>query len=432
MASLQVGEHGMSKENKAVVHRFPEGVWTKGNLTGKGMGLVEIAPRRGVMRPGMRRAVLLSAIVAFGLMVPAAKVLGQQTSDSNIVTFEVPGAGKTAGAAGCGNGLLTGCYGTTPMANNNFGEIVGMYITDSGVYFGFLRAPDGKVTSFTAPGADTTPEDFNGTYPMSINSWGVVTGLYQGTSEVLQGFIREANGTYVEVDDPDAGTSGGQGTWPTTINDQGEVAGFYFDADNGVHGFVRSRNGEYQTVDDPNGSGGTLVALEQGLNSSGAVAGWYYAGTVQYGYVREPDGLFNTIEPSASAPFTYVSGINCIGATTGYFGNSDGSFSGYLRKADGPTVIFNVPGPNGVQGTAAFTLNALEEITGVAVDASGANHGFVRFVNGGVKTFDAAKSGSGNFQGTRPTTINDAGQVIGYVLDASNVSHGFIRSPDHQ
>jgi hypothetical protein len=420
----------MSKENKAMVHRFLEEAWTKGKLTGDGMGFGEIGPQRGVKRPGIWK--VLPAIAAFALLVFPGKVLGQEESDQTIVTFDVRDAGKTAGPAGCGNGLVTACFGTTPMANNNSGEIVGMYLTDSGVYYGFLRTPDGKVTSFTAPGADTTPKDFNGTYPMSINSWGAVTGVYQSTTEVLQGFIREPDGTYIQVDDPCAGTSAYQGTWPTTINDWGEVAGFYYDTENGVHGFVRSRNGEYKTLDDSNATGGTMVALEQGLNSSGAVAGWYYSGEFQYGFVRQPDGVFQTIEPSSSAPYTYVGGINCGGATTGYFGNSDGSFSGYLRKANGWTEIFNVPGPDGAQGTAAFTLNASEEITGVAVDGNGANHGFVRLANGWVKTFDAAKSGGGNFQGTRPTTINDSGQVIGYVLDASNVSHGFIRSPDRK
>jgi hypothetical protein len=420
----------MSKENKAMVHRFLEEVWSKGNLTGEEKGLAEVAPRRCVKRPGTWKVLL--AIAAFALLVYPGKILGQQEDDPTIVTFDVRDAGKTAGPAGCGNGLITSCFGTTPMANNNSGEIVGMYLTDNGVYYGFLRTPDGEVTTFTAPGADTKKGDFNGTYPMSINSWGAVTGVYQSTSEVFQGFIREPDGTYVQVDDLNAGGSQFQGTWPTTINDQGEVAGFYYDSENVVHGFVRSRDGKYKTLDDSNASDGTMVALEQGLNSRGAVVGWYYAGEFQYGFVREPYGVFHTIEPSSSAILTYVGGINCGGATTGYFVNSDGSFYGFLQKADGWPAIFNVLGPDGAQGTAAFTLNASEEITGVAVDSNGANHGFVRFADGKVKTFDAAKAGSGNFQGTRPTTINDSGQVIGYVVDSRNVAHGFIRSPNHK
>ena len=258
------------------------------------------------------------------LVLPAI-MQGQESAkhnESKIITFDVPNAGKTAGKLNCGANLLTGCYGTTPMANNNAGEIVGMYITDDGVYYGFLRSPEGRVTEFSEPNADTTPGDFNGTYPMSLNSWGAVTGLYQKVDEVLHGFIREPDGGYVEVDDPSAGTGAFQGTWPTSINDNGDIAGFYFDSSNISHGFVRSRHGQFVTIDDPNATDGTMIALEQGLNSRGAVAGWYFAGAVQYGFVGERDGKFDTIEPSASAQFTYVGGINCAGAITGYFGST--------------------------------------------------------------------------------------------------------------
>lgn len=349
-----------------------------------------------------------------------------QRDASKVITFDVPGAGKTPGALNCSAGLLTGCYGTTPMANNNAGTIVGMYITDYGVYYGFLRSPEGKVTKLSEPNADTTHGDFNGTYPMSLNSWGAITGLYQKVDEVFHGFIREPNGAYIEVDDPAAGDAAFQGTWPSTINDRGEVAGFYIDSSNGYHGFIRSSEGEFTTVDDPNANNGTYIALEQGLNVRGAVAGWYNVGSVSYGFIRERDGKFTTIEPLASSPFTLVGGINCAGTVTGYFGTSTGFLYGYLQKPDGQTTIFNVSGPDGKLGTAAFTLNSGDEVTGVAVDTNNANHGFVRFADGYIKTFDAAEAGSGSNQGTRPATINDSGQVIGWVLDSNNVAHGFI------
>lgn len=145
-----------------------------------------------------------------------------------------------------------------------------------------------------------------------------MTGIYQGTSEVFHGFIREPNGTFIAVDDPQAGTLAFQGTWPATINDQGDVAGFYFDGSFGVHGFVRSAKGDYTTIDDPNGSGGTMLALEQGLNSRGDVVGWYFAGGVQFGFLRDPDGVYNTVEPSSVSPATLVGGVNSGGATTGW------------------------------------------------------------------------------------------------------------------
>ena len=47
-----------------------------------------------------------------------------------------------------------------------------------------------RIVSFDAPGADTTPGDFNGTYPSSINVWGFITGSYQGADTVYHGFLR--------------------------------------------------------------------------------------------------------------------------------------------------------------------------------------------------------------------------------------------------
>jgi len=347
----------------------------------------------------------------------------------DIITFDVPGAGNIASSSGlCDSFYFTGCYGTTPMANNNAGEIVGMYITNDGVYYGFLRSSDGKVTKLSEPNADTTPGDLNGTYPFSLNSWGAVTGVYQKTDEVFHGFIRERDGCYIGVDDPDAGTAAFQGTFATNINDHGEVAGFYIDSSNNYHGFIRSPHGEFTTVDDPNANSGTYIALEQGLNNRGAVVGWYNASSVSYGFVREPDGKFNTIEPLASALFTLVGGINSAGTVAGYFGTAT-SASGFLQKRDGQTTLFNVSGPDGALGTTAFTLNSRDEVTGISVDANGTNHGFIGFANGYTKTFEAPNAGTGNFQGTRPTTINDSGQVVGWVLDSNNVAHGFILCP---
>jgi hypothetical protein len=345
----------------------------------------------------------------------------------HVITFDVPEAGNIGSSSGlCASFYFTGCYGTTPMANNNAGEIVGMYITNDSVYYGFLRYPNGKVTKISEPNADTTPGDLNGTYPFSLNSWGAVAGVYQKTDEVFHGFIREPNNCYIEVDDPYAGAAAFQGTFATNINDNGEVAGFYVDSGNIYHGFIRSTRGEFTTVDDPNANAGTYIALEQGLNDRGAVVGWYNVGAVSYGFVRDPYGKFNTIEPNASALGTLVGGINHNGSVAGYY-FTETSASGFLQKRDGQTIFFNVP--DAVFGTAAFTLNSRDEVTGQWTDANEVNHGFIGFANGETKTFDAPKGGTGNFQGTRPTTINDSGQVVGWVLDSNNVAHGFIFWP---
>jgi hypothetical protein len=58
------------------------------------------------------------------------------------------------------------------------------------VFHGYVRSPDGKFVTFDAPRADLTANDFNGTFPVSINDWGVVTGYYIDQNNVVHGFVR--------------------------------------------------------------------------------------------------------------------------------------------------------------------------------------------------------------------------------------------------
>jgi hypothetical protein len=56
------------------------------------------------------------------------------------------------------------------------------------VFRGYLRAPDGTITTFDAPGAGTGY--FQGTYPANNNPAGAITGNYTDTNDVNHGFLR--------------------------------------------------------------------------------------------------------------------------------------------------------------------------------------------------------------------------------------------------
>ena len=73
-------------------------------------------------------------------------------------------------------------------------DIIGISLTNEGVYYGFLRSSKGEVIQLSEPNADTTPGDFNGTYPMSLNNRGAVTGTYQKAVLDLHWFIRDPHG----------------------------------------------------------------------------------------------------------------------------------------------------------------------------------------------------------------------------------------------
>ena len=102
---------------------------------------------------------------------------------------------------------------------------------------GFLRSPDGKFTTFDAPGAGT--DSYEGTgcssdCPVSINDWGAITGTYIDTNYVYHGYLRSPKGKIVTVD-----PRGSIFTSPAGINDSGTITGYYVDANDVYHGFLR-------------------------------------------------------------------------------------------------------------------------------------------------------------------------------------------------
>ena len=79
---------------------------------------------------------------------------------------------------------------------NLAGTIAGLYADASFVFHGFLRAPDGTITTFDAPGA------VNGTTPSGINPAGAIAGTYSDASFVGHGFLRAPDGTITTFDPP--------------------------------------------------------------------------------------------------------------------------------------------------------------------------------------------------------------------------------------
>ena len=72
-----------------------------------------------------------------------------------------------------------------------------------------------------------------------INPWGAISGLSIDGVGVAHGFVRAPNGTITVFDAPGAGNGGGQGTAPQSINEVGEVTGGYVDTNFVAHGFIR-------------------------------------------------------------------------------------------------------------------------------------------------------------------------------------------------
>jgi hypothetical protein len=66
--------------------------------------------------------------------------------------------------------------------------IAGYNVDASNVSHGFVRTPDGWITTFDAPG--TGASAYQGTYPYGLNQEGAITGWCIDASNVNHGFLR--------------------------------------------------------------------------------------------------------------------------------------------------------------------------------------------------------------------------------------------------
>src|SRR5439155_7939067 len=213
------------------------------------------------------------------------------------------------------------------------------------------------ITKFDAPGAGTAAGQ--GTFPSGINPSGTITGFIRDANAARHGFLRAPDGTFTIFDDPAAGTcstscgtiGNGQGTRAYAINPSGEITGFYTDNSARCHGYVRAANGTFTQIDAPDaGTGpapqGTFPSefTPAGINPAGAITGFYVdANSVQHGFVRASGGKITEFDPSGSI-FTNPNAINEPGQITGFYFDANFVGHGVLRALHGTIPPFAHPG----------------------------------------------------------------------------------------
>ena len=305
-----------------------------------------------------------------------------RTPDAQFTEFDAPGADPIVGCT-CPNGI------------NDFGVIAGNSIDTNSVSHGFVRTRDGQITIFDDTQAPAGTGAYQGTTPVGISDLGVIAGNYVDGNYLNHGFVRTPDGKITTFDPPGSGYTEVWG-----INNFGQIAGVFYDTNGVGHGFLRTPGGKITTFDPPGavggvaGTGGTYNAF---INDFGVVAGSYYHANTnaEYGYLRWSAGQFTKFSaPKASTAEyfgTELAAINLQGATTGWvFTNGvevDGNFEAeaqtFVRDANGYAITFEVPGqittPNPyLFGSAGAAVNAEGVIAGRLHDVNYVAHGFLR------------------------------------------------------
>jgi hypothetical protein len=374
-------------------------------------------------RPPMARCLIL-------YMLGLALSVNAGGATTTITTFDAPGAGTAAG------------QGTLPSGINPSGAITGFTRDANSARHGFLRAPNGTFTIFDDPAAGTcstscgTIGPGQGTRAYAINPSGQIVGFFSDNSARCHGYVRAANGTFTQIDAPDAGTGPfPQGTFPSNItpmgiNPAGAIIGFYVDASSVQHGFVRAPNGII-TEFDPTGS---IFTDPNAIDQTGAITGFYFdANFVGHGFLRAPDGTITSFDaPGADMTGdgngTFGVGLTPSGGIEGVFVDVNGVLHGFVRSNQGAFSTYDAPGAGtgAGQGTLPESNNTVGAITGQYIDGNFVNHGFLRNQQRSFNVFDVPGAGTGAGQGTIPLGNNNTGAITGESIDGGNVTHGFL------
>lgn len=334
----------------------------------------------------------------------------------------------------------------------------------------FAQAP--RFIEFDPPGSIYT-------VVFAINSSGSVAGYYEDANVSFHGFLREPNGTITTFDEPDAAQGQSLGTTPVALNDSGEIAGYYtpLAAPSSYQGFIRNSSGDFSSIGVPglqtsqllalNNSGqtagcaasgdfcylyggtgegftetapgvapvtflpdGAVTVTPEAMNTSGTVTGPYAdSGGELHGFLLAPSGAISEFDlpvDHASSVGTYPRGINDSNVVVGWYFSPTFQTLGFIRQPNGKITSFNVPG----EGNATYPvgINSVGTILGIYSNATG-YHGFVRNSAGQIAIFDAPHASPRPGYGTQPVAINESGVIAGDYVDSTGEGHGFIRVP---
>jgi hypothetical protein len=242
-----------------------------------------------------------------------------------------------------------------------------------------------------------------------------------------------AGGAFANFDAPGAGTGIMEGTIGMSVNTAGEVAGVYIATGPVYHGFLRSSNGTITPIDAPAaGTGKNQGTFPISMNDAGEIAGLYAdSNSVGHGFLRETNGTVTPIDVSGAGTTanrgTAAISINAGGDIAGVYttGTYQGTSvrHGFIRFTDGSIKTFDVPeaGAGYAQGTVPLSINSSQVITGTYIDASGKYHGFIRDSAGALTSIDAPGA-----SGTIPLSIDSAGDISGTYSDSKGIDHGFL------
>lgn len=165
-----------------------------------------------------------------------------RSASGTISTYSAPGASLSANLSKRTTGKPNAVAGHSSKASRVGGllnkaksfinKIGGSSVQSSGVFSGLSGVLNGDGGMYFGTGG------FGSVGITGINATGAITGIFTDGDSVAHGFLRASNGTVTSFDAPGAGTSSYQGTAGISINAAGTIVGAYADSNSVIHAFV--------------------------------------------------------------------------------------------------------------------------------------------------------------------------------------------------
>ena len=294
---------------------------------------------------------------------------------------------------------IPGAAATFPTSITNSGEVLGYSYDGAGYSHGFIRAPDGTLTTLDIDGSPSTT-------PRAENEKGTIVGYYSA-SPPGGALIRSADGTITTFSVWRHRRKGL--TWPTAVNAAGWIA-----IDGGGEAFLRDPYGQITDLGSWNGAGN----IPTSINSSNFLVGYVKYSYPTYGWLRTPDGSTSTLD---FVPYA----INDANIIAGYA--DDYPSIGVCRFSDGKEVYFKGPRSYYYGDTEVLGLNNEGIAVGYYNDFY-KRHAFIWPCKSGpvIGWVNIDVPGASD---TLASRINDNGVVIGTYNMPDGVQGAFIRTP---
>jgi len=201
------------------------------------------------------------------------------------------------------------------------------------------------------------------------------------------------------------------------INASGKMVGSYAEATGNEHGFLYS-GGAITTLDFPGSSGTSAWSI----NASGVIVGQYTdSSSTTHGFIYKNSTYTSIDVPGATKGFdsgTFPGAINAGEVIVGYYTVSSEPFLHGFTLSNGVFTSFDYPGAD---GTAAYGINDAGSISGIFLNNTFAEQGFVEI--GGVFTLVDVPGGTID---TNFYRIENNGYIVGSYIDSIGEYHGIL------